>query len=150
MKTDLIRLATLWMSILGVACLAGAALLDSRRDLAIESRPAAMNLGTVDVDSSHTIPVQLINTGRRPLVVVKTRSSCGCTVARISQSRLNPREQTALTETLKAGRTPRPLVRTLFVEIANPELGLTEIVSIPISLTVSDPSTRRLDEPSRS
>jgi len=123
--------------ILAIACFSGAALIDSRPDLELSARPSSLDLGAVASDSDHTCQLRLKNSGRLVAEIVKTRSSCGCTVANAQTTRLAPGEETTLSVQISSGHHPGPLFRMVFVEIANRDRGLAGMVSIPIHLSVN-------------
>jgi hypothetical protein len=119
-----------------VACFIGAAVIDERIELDVASTPKEMNLGEVDSDTSHRCEFVLTNNGRVKAHLSETRSTCGCTVGETSRQKLSPGEEAQLHVSVKAGNDSGTVVRTVYVEVANEEATLRNVIAVPIRLTV--------------
>ncbi len=69
----------------------------------------------------------LRNAGDQDLILRRPRTSCGCTVAELSASRLEPGCSTPLTVTLSTGRSRGPIEKSVVVPSNDPKTPLLEI-----------------------
>ena len=121
---------------LASACFIGAAVVDERSELELTPTPLKVELGTVELETSHRCEVLLKNTGRSAAYLNEARSTCGCAIAEISRRQLRPGEHASLNVTVKAGAEKGTIVRSIYVEVANDEKTLLNVVEIPIRFTV--------------
>ncbi|MHC4948112.1 MAG: ankyrin repeat domain-containing protein [Planctomycetota bacterium] len=82
--------------------------------LVVIAEPARLDLGEVPTGETTTGTVTLRHTGDRPMRIVKTKTSCGCTTARIQDGRvIYPGNAFDVEIRMEAGQTARVLNKTV-------------------------------------
>ena len=116
--------------ILAVSMFFGYFYLISNRVPTIEVSPPTKNLGDVTKEGfSYTFTVK--NTGRKPLLINRVSTSCGCTLATIESENIQPGESTGLLVTfnpkLMKEEIKGKVSRTIFIKSNDPENPEVEI-----------------------
>ena len=124
-------LGLLLMAALGF--LGAAIMIDERPEFAVAASPAILRLGTLEQNTEHLCTGKLVNTGKTPMIIQKTWSSCGCSEVKISEQRIEVGGNIDYSVTLKTGKSDEEsITRLIFVEIANPDGTEYQTITIPI------------------
>lgn len=92
----------------------------------VKVQPEVLDLGEMATRETKSGVVQLLNTGEKPMKIVDSRTSCGCTVANVPKGQeLQPGESVDVEVSLRAGARTETISKTVtFIIDGQPPLTL--------------------------
>ncbi len=93
----------------------------------IRVEPPGFDFGTVVAGKKLRKEFRLRNAGDQALLLKPVRTSCGCTVGKLTQTRLEPGASTTLAVSLDTGTSRGRLVKSVLVPSNDPKTPLLEI-----------------------
>lgn len=106
------------------------------------AEPSVLDLGKIPINDKGTGIIKLVNTGDRPMRIVSSRTSCGCTAANVPAGKeLEPGESVDIEISMSAGAQPTQLTKTVtFIVDGQPPLTAT-VKGQGIAFAMIEPAT---------
>ncbi len=125
------------MGLLGVACLAIGATIDTRPEWDIVAYPDGIELGDVPPETTQECTLRVVNRGKSRAHLKKVTTSCGCTVIESVVEDLAEHGMAEVKVKIQTGISPGQYIRFILMDIQGETPAQRRVIDFPIHLRVA-------------